>query len=210
VVTRVVEVSPARLTGWVERYAATHAAITALAVDGGVRLETATGASAELMPLTAYQPDTDLDDDALLTGLAGHAATSLTVGLVLVRRGGYAMGVAVDGRLLASKVGTRYVQSRTAAGGWSQQRFARRRDGQARDLLAAAAEAWRGLDQAARQGVSVLVTGGDRAMCERLLADPRLPSLPASRHLGLPDPRQAVLVEAAERVRALVVTIREP
>jgi hypothetical protein len=42
---------------------------------------------------------------------------------------------AAEGGLLAHKVGTRYVQSRTAAGGWSQQRFARRRDNQADELV---------------------------------------------------------------------------
>ena len=34
-------------------------------------------------------------------------------------------------RRTAHKVGTRHVQSRTAAGGWSQQRYARRRANQA-------------------------------------------------------------------------------
>ena len=43
------------------------------------------------------------------------------------RRGGYAVGLASGGGFTASKVGSRHVQSRTAAGGWSQQRFARRR-----------------------------------------------------------------------------------
>ena len=55
--------------------------------------------------------------------------------VVLVRRGGYAVGVASGDRLTAHKVGTRYVQSRTAAGGWSQQRFARRRANQADGLV---------------------------------------------------------------------------
>ncbi|MGL5852830.1 MAG: Vms1/Ankzf1 family peptidyl-tRNA hydrolase, partial [Phycicoccus sp.] len=62
------------------------------------------------------------------------------VGLVLVRRGGYAVGVAAGGRLATHKVGTRYVQSRTAAGGWSQQRFARRRANQADELVGATAD----------------------------------------------------------------------
>ena len=40
-------------------------------------------------------------------------------------------GVAEGDRLVASKVDSYYVQGRTAAGGWSQQRFARRRENQA-------------------------------------------------------------------------------
>ena len=62
------------------------------------------------------------------------------LGIILVRRGGYAVGLAHGDRLTAHKVGTRYVQSRTAAGGWSQQRFARRRANQADGLVGAVAE----------------------------------------------------------------------
>ncbi len=60
--------------------------------------------------------------------------------VVLVRRGGYAVGVGSGDRLTSHKVGSRYVQSRTAAGGWSQQRFARRRANQADGLVGAAVE----------------------------------------------------------------------
>ena len=41
---------------------------------------------------------------------------------------------------MESKVGQRHVQGRTKAGGQSQQRFARRRDNQARAAYEAAAE----------------------------------------------------------------------
>ena len=70
------------------------------------------------------------------------------------------MGVASGGRL-TSKVGSRYVQSRTAAGGWSQQRFARRREGQAKELVRGAAAAVRPLTGTRRRGATVL--GGDCA-----------------------------------------------
>ena len=60
--------------------------------------------------------------------------------VVLVRRGGFAVAVVVDGRMVVHKVGSRHVQSRTAAGGWSQQRFARRRANQADALVEAVAE----------------------------------------------------------------------
>jgi Actinobacteria/chloroflexi VLRF1 release factor len=209
VVTRVVEVSADRLVGWVERYSATHPGTTHSLADGFVRLAAEGGASADLVPLIPLPSGVEVGTSDLVSVLAAHAERPTVVGLVLIRRGGYAVGVAREGRLLASKVGTRYVQSRTAAGGWSQQRFARRRDGQARDLLDAAGAAWRGLDHAALQRIQVLVTGGDKGMCDRLLADPRLSSSPVARHIDVPDPRQRVLEEAALRVRALVVTVRE-
>jgi hypothetical protein len=97
-------------------------------------------------------------------------------------------------------VGSRHVQGRTAAGGWSQQRFARRRAGQAAVAWAAAA------DDAARvllgQDLQALVAGGDRAAVEEVLADPRLASLRAlrtGRLLAVPDPRLRVLQEVPFR-----------
>ncbi len=130
--------------------------------------------------------------------------------LLLVRRGGYAVGVAAGGRLTAHRTGTRYVQSRTAAGGWSQQRFARRRANQADELVGAVAE------HAARVlagcGATGLALGGDRALSEAVLEDPRLAGLRALPRRGLhdlPDPRLDVLERAAERARAVRVTIEE-
>ena len=122
---RVVEVAPARLDGWLERFPANNP-------DGPQRV-----AGVERF-----------DHDPLA--------------VVLVRRGGYAVGVASGDRLTAHKVGTRYVQSRTAAGGWSQQRFARRRANQADGLVGAAAEhAVRLLTGIRPAGV---VLGGDKAL----------------------------------------------
>ena len=62
------------------------------------------------------------------------------IGALLVRRGGFAVGI-FDGRaLVASKVGGPYVQGKTKAGGWSQQRYARRRANQASQAYAEAAD----------------------------------------------------------------------
>ena len=113
--------------------------------------------------------------------------------------------------LSASKVGSRYVQSRTAAGGWSQQRFARRREGQAAQLVRAAAQAW--ADLAPRRGPrcwSPAATG--RCAPGAPGAGPARPARSRrARHLDVPDPRLAVLREAAERAQALArSTVREP
>lgn len=129
---------------------------------------------------------------------------------LLVRRGGYAVGVARGARLVAHKVGTRYVQSRTAAGGWSQQRFARRRANQADELVGAVTEhALRVLGGIDARG---LVVGGDRALAESVLEDARLAGvrdLPRRELYDLPDPRLAVLETALARARAVRVTIDE-
>jgi hypothetical protein len=143
------------------------------------------------------------------------------VGVVLVRRGGYAVGLARDGRFLTSKVGTRHVQSRTAAGGWSQQRFARRRGNQA-DALADAVvgHALRLLlggnaspGPAAADRPNGLVIGGDRALVGQVLADSRLRALadlPRRELYDLPDPKRGVLDRALERGRAVRIHLTEP
>ena len=132
------------------------------------------------------------------------------LGLVLVRRGGYAVGLAQEGRLTDHKVGTRYVQSRTAAGGWSQQRFARRRGNQADELTRAVAEhAARILPRGVPAG---LVLGGDRALGAQVLHDPRLAhlaDLPRREFYDLPDPRLAVLEDALARGRSVRITIED-
>jgi hypothetical protein len=137
------------------------------------------------------------------------ASASRRLGLLLVRRGGVAVGVAHGDDLAASKVDSAYVQGRTAAGGWSQQRFARRRENQARALAGGAA------DVAARllagKRLDALVTGGDRPLVEAVLADPRLAGLPSpARHLDVPDPRLAVLKAAVPAARAVRITLRDP
>jgi hypothetical protein len=212
VVTRVVEVPPERLVGWVQRYTATHPDATASAVGDGIRLDAAGGATAEISPLLPFPPDGSEPATDLVGALAAHAAVPLVTALVLVRRGGFAVGIARGARLEWSKVGSRYVQSRTAAGGWSQQRFARRREGQAKGLVRAAAAAWAELPQGAATP-TVLVTGGDRPLCEQVLAEGPardLLVLGSRRHLDVPDPRLAVLQQAAGRAQALLVTVREP
>lgn len=130
--------------------------------------------------------------------------------VLLVRRGGYAVGVASGDRLTSHKVGTRYVQSRTAAGGWSQQRFARRRANQADGLVGAAAE--HAVRLLAGTRPAGLVVGGDRALVASLLEDDRLAGLrglPRRELYDLPDPRLDVLRRALERGRAVRVTIQE-
>lgn len=127
------------------------------------------------------------------------------------------MGLARGGRLAAHKVGTRYVQSRTAAGGWSQQRYARRRANQADELVEATAGHLARLLAGAGGipglgGQPGLVVGGDRALVEAVLQEAPLrglDALPARTLYDLPDPRLDVLQTAVERGSAVRVTISE-
>ncbi len=142
--------------------------------------------------------------------LVGWGSPPQTLGLVLLRRGGYAVGRASGDRLVDHKCGTRYVQSRTAAGGWSQQRFARRRGNQADALVGTVADL--ALDRLAGAGVEGLVAGGDKALVRQVLADPRLADLtglPRREFYDIPDPRLTVLEQALRRGRAIRVRLRE-
>ncbi len=128
-----------------------------------------------------------------------------------MRRGGYSVAVVSEGRVLAAKTGTRHVQSRTAAGGWSQQRFARRRANQADALVEAVA------DHAGRifadHSVEYLVPGGDRALAEQVLAEPVLKGyagLVRLPFLDVPDPRAAVLKKAAADACAVRIVVTDP
>lgn len=132
------------------------------------------------------------------------------LGVLLIRRGGYAVGLARAGTFSESKVGKRHVQSRSAAGGWSQQRFARRRGNQADELVRAVAEHTLRI---LPRGIPVgLVVGGDRALVRAVLDDPRLAhldALPRRELYDLPDPRRDVLEDALRRGRAVRVTIED-
>jgi len=106
------------------------------------------------------------------------------------------------------------VQGRTKAGGQSQQRFARRRDNQARQAYEAAAEhAHRVLVRENAASVVALVCGGDRAAVDQVLADPRLRGL-AERRVGpwlaVPDPRRSVLDQAVRDALSAAVEVTDP
>ena len=126
-------------------------------------------------------------------------------GVLLVRKGGFAVARLSGTTTVGSKVGQRHVQGRTKAGGQSQQRFARRRDNQARQAYEAAGE------HAARilAGLSgPVVTGGDRAAVAEVLADPRLRGLETvGPWLAVPDPRRAVLDQAVRDAQCAQVEV---
>src|SRR5438105_15866555 len=84
------------------------------------------------------------------------------VAALLVRLGGYAVGVFEGERLVASKVGTRFVKGRHRKGGSSSSRFRRRREEQARELTEAAAETAVRVLEPHRDRVEFVALGGDR------------------------------------------------
>ncbi|MBC7375093.1 MAG: hypothetical protein H7323_13985, partial [Frankiales bacterium] len=135
------------------------------------------------------------------------------VGVLLVRLGGCACGVFDGPRLVDSKVTTRQVHGRIAAGGQSQQRFARRREGQVRVMQQASADTAVRVLLPAVAALDAVVVGGERTAVDAVLADPRLAALRplvTGRLLDGPDPRQAVLVASYAQLRAVWIRVIDP
>jgi hypothetical protein len=102
-------------------------------------------------------------------------AADHVVAALLVRLGGYAVGVFDGKRLVASKVGARFVKGRHKKGGSSANRFRRRREKQARELVEAAAETALAVLEPWRDRLEFVALGGDRRAVEDVLAaEPRL------------------------------------
>jgi hypothetical protein len=243
---RWLDISPQRFPGWIASFARRHGGTTAEAslmvtvTSDDVIFEAPDGATAQCQPpfwesqtevreyaagatagVTAAAGAADVPDAAEIARLiAGHALAERDVAVLLVRLGGYAAGVFTGSppRLAVSKTGARLVHGRSAAGGWSQHRFARRREKQAAEALHAAATAaaetfgrWGvGKD---RSGSDVVVFGGDKRAIAETVSDPRLApylDLVTGRFLTVPDPRLAVLKEAPRLFLAVRIMLREP
>lgn len=176
-------------------------------IDGVLTLVAADHARAQLHGAPGARTSVDLDD------FVSAATEPRRIGLVLARKAAVAVGIARAGELEVSKVDTSYVQSRTAAGGWSQHRFARRRDNQAKAQAGDAADLVLRLLVPEASRLVTVVTGGDHKAVEAILADRRLApvtALVADRFLDVPEPRRAVLEAAAVSALAVRVKITDP
>ena len=202
-------VAPERLGRWRDGVAERHGAFTEVRADG----ETLTVTCADGTTVAMRAPFGWDPGPPLLASFTAEAGRARRVAVLLVRRGRWAVGVFDGAGLVVSKVDSRLVQGRTAAGGWSQQRFARRRDNQTAAVVASAA------DTAARvllphvEGLVALVPGGDRGLVDDVLADPRLralAALPRTAPVEVGEPTKAVLLETPQQFRAVDVLIREP
>lgn len=190
-----------RITRWTENFTTRHGA-TELAVAGGAL----TGTAADGSTFAARLPfDEAYAGQADVAAFAAALRAPEDWGVLLVRKGGFAVARLSGPRTVESKVGQRHVQGRTKAGGQSQQRFARRRDNQARQAYEAAA------DHAARILGDLdgpLVTGGDHGAVDEVLADPRLRwAARTTDWLAVPDPRRGVLEQAVADAQAARIEV---
>ncbi|MDQ1104035.1 acVLRF1 family peptidyl-tRNA hydrolase [Nocardioides zeae] len=195
-----VHVPAARWERWVANFGTRHPGTSLAVVDGALVGASTDGSSFEArLPLDA--PYSGVPDPAAFLDareLPGRW------GVLLVRKGGYAVARLAGHTTVASKVGSRHVQGRTKAGGQSQQRFARRRANQAQAAYDAAA------DHAHRvwgPGPLVVAVGGDRTAVADVLADRRLEVATVGPFLDVPDPRRSVLEQAVADASAVQVRV---
>ena len=201
---RWVTVAPERLERWLAGFAERHGDVTVETTPELVRLVAVDGGVAELeVPF----PPLTCDD------VVAHALEERTIGVLLVRLGGHAAGVFEGTRLTSSKVDSRQVHGRSSAGGWSQQRFARRREGQVAVALKDAADVAARILLPATDRLDAVVVGGERTAVDAVLADPRLAPLRplvSGRLLDVVDPRQKVLESTPPLFRAVWIRVVDP
>ena len=204
------EIPPERLERWLARWGERHGDVVRTRAGAErVTFEAADGALLDCDPPFPPLPAGTRD----AAGLLEHVRRERVVGVLLVRLGGFAAGVFAGRRLVSSKVGTRNVHGRHRAGGQSQRRFERRREGQARVALEAAADVAARILLPHRADLEALVLGGDRRAVAEVLDDPRLrPLRPlvVEGVLDVPDPRLAVLRDTPDRFLATRLTVRSP
>ena len=192
-------VPAARWERWVANFATGHGGADLTVAGGALRGHAADGYhfTARLPFARVYDGPPEAGDFAAAAGAPGEW------GVLLVRKGGFAVARMGGDALVEHKIGQRHVQGRTKAGGQSQQRFARRRGIQARQAYEAAA------DQAARiLRPGLLVTGGDHVAVDEVLTDARLVGARVvGPWLPVPDPRRSVLDQAILDAQAIGVDV---
>lgn len=193
-----------RFARWVGNFESGHGGALLAVSEGALR-----GTAADGSWFEARLPfDRGYEGEARSAAFADAAAPPADWGVLLARKGGFALARLSGPEVVGSKVGRRHVQGRTKAGGQSQQRFARRRANQAREAYEAAAE------HAGRllAGVAVLVVGGDRTAIAAVFAAPGIAALQSAvvdPFLGdLPEPRRAELDAAIQRASSIRVQVR--
>lgn len=210
--TRTVYVPAARIERWLETYTTRHGA-GPVTLDGTDVVVAATdGATARLSLLW---PGITIGADPL-ADLLQAARVRHRLGLIAVRADGHAVGLWDGGQVVHATRKGHYVQSRTAAGGWSQQRYARRRENQAKAAYESAARDVAAIIEPAVGALDGVLAAGNPAAITAVLGDPRCrrtsalaAAVPLDR-LELRSTSREALTELAERFCSIVIGIDEP
>ena len=131
-------------------------------------------------------------------------SSELSIGVVMLRLGRYAVGVLRGDTLVASKTDSRYVKSRHRAGGSSQRRFERSRERLIRELFDKTCEVVRGVFSPFESGMDSVLLGGERHILAGFVKRCRyiqgLEQITLARVLQVDRPGQAALDGIASEV----------
>ena len=210
--TRTVYVPASRIERWLDTYTTRHGA-GPVTVDGQAVVVAGTdGATARLSLLW---PGLQLGADPV-ADLLSAVRVRHRLGLVAVRADGHALGIWDGAAVVGSKRKGHYVQSRTAAGGWSQQRFARRRENQAKAAYESAAGDVSAMLEPVVGTLDGILAAGNPAAIAAVLSDHRCrrtaalaAAVPLAR-LELRATSRDALTELTERFLSVVIRIDEP
>ena len=148
-------------------------------------------------PVKETYLSTDWDDELLREILNGD----YTVGVVLVRLGRFSVAVFRGGELVEAKTDSRYVKGRHHAGGTSQLRYTRVREGQIRRLYGKVCEEVRARLLSPGVRLDHVALGGERFTLNGLLKDCQalaaLQPITLKRRLNIRDPKRDTLPQVA-------------
>jgi hypothetical protein len=173
--------------------------------DGAVRIETGEEAITVRPPFGLAHEC--VYESVELGPLFEELARDRVVAAVLVRLGGFAVGLFDGERLVVSKVGSRFVKGRHKKGGSSSNRFRRRREEQERALIEAAAGVAGTVLEPHRKRIEHVALGGDRAAARKVVEQlPWLGEKALTRFFNVPEPRYRELERLPYDLYAAEVT----
>ncbi len=204
-----VEISANRIVGWINRFAGRNTGVADLAAHPDrLELVAVDGTTATIeVPFAPMS----IGHREPVEALVGHLASVGLLGLILVRGGAHSIGMAMEGVVLSSSTDRAYLQGRTAAGGWSQQRYARRRGNQLTASLKDSVTTIERVLLPLAPRLGGLVLAGDASALRKVLAAPHLDPLthlPFRMFGDIPEPRRAVLDAVAERSLVVHIVVR--
>lgn len=208
--TRKVGVAPTRLPGWLDGFAERHQQPTVELLSDSLLPLAPDGAAARFDlpwgPLPGVEPQAEL--------IAAFQQPR-RIGAFILRRKAHAVGVFQGEQLLTHKLGRHYVQGQTKAGGWSQQRYARRRSNQADRAFDAAAVDVAALLLPEATRLEALLQLGDRLSITKVLARSELAELNRAEldrglpNFSVPDPNLKVLSGLPSQFRKVSIWLNE-
>lgn len=210
-VARTVRVPPERLSRWLDGFATRHGTPEVVTSPGEVALLAPDGAMAWIE--SPWGPLPGGSDP--LAELVAAVTVPRRVGVLLARRRAHAVGIFDGPTLVTGRADSHYVQGRTKAGGWSQQRYARRRQNQAERSAASAATDVEAVLLPEVDTLDALVQGGDRATLGLILQDRRFEPLRSEALargfpvFDVPDPNKTLLAGFAATFLAVPIRLND-